>query len=146
MSALEKININNHVDSNQNTALHIAALFGQANMVKLLLKKGADINRKNRVGFTPLHFAAIHGSENTIKALANNPDCDLLIQGGADAQTALHQAVMYNKTGSIKALLNRAKINQQLEEMLNSTDAKGQTARDLATQKNNQEAIELLQP
>jgi ankyrin repeat protein len=40
------------------TDLHIAALAGDAERVKELLKKGADPNIQNEYGRTPLHKAA----------------------------------------------------------------------------------------
>lgn len=40
------------------TALHMAAYWGQSEMIKLLLQKGADINAVNHAGRTPLYLAA----------------------------------------------------------------------------------------
>lgn len=41
-----------------NTALHIAALAGQEEVVKLLVHCGADVNVRSQQGFTPLYMAA----------------------------------------------------------------------------------------
>jgi ankyrin repeat protein len=43
------------------TALHKAALAGDAERVKELLKKGADPNAQDKDGYTPLHKAAEKG-------------------------------------------------------------------------------------
>ena len=40
------------------TPLHVAAKWGKANMVSLLLDKGANLEAKTRDGLTPLHCAA----------------------------------------------------------------------------------------
>jgi ankyrin repeat protein len=40
------------------SVLHIAAEKGPQVVVKVLLAKGADVNRKTREGYTPLHDAA----------------------------------------------------------------------------------------
>jgi len=38
-----------YVQADENTALHYAASKGNAEIVKILMKKGADIHAKNRV-------------------------------------------------------------------------------------------------
>lgn len=43
------------------TALHLAALFAQTNMIVLLLKSGADVNATNSAGMTPLDLVAPTG-------------------------------------------------------------------------------------
>jgi ankyrin len=41
-----------------NTALHIASLAGQEEVVKLLVKYNANINCQSQNGFSPLYMAA----------------------------------------------------------------------------------------
>ena len=57
------------------TLLHGAALFGQTEIMKLLIQKGADVNISNNDGATPLHVAALFGRMET---------AEILIQNGAD--------------------------------------------------------------
>jgi len=57
------------------TLLSWAALFDQTEVIELLIKKGADVNAKNRDGATPLHAAAFLGRTEA---------AELLIQKGAD--------------------------------------------------------------
>lgn len=45
----------------EDTALHLAALFTQTNMIVLLLKSGADVNATNSAGMTPLDLVAPTG-------------------------------------------------------------------------------------
>jgi hypothetical protein len=47
----------NHQDPRGNCLLHIAAQNGNRRLVKLCLRRGADINIQNLNGQTPLHFA-----------------------------------------------------------------------------------------
>ncbi|EEY69950.1 transient receptor potential Ca2 channel (TRP-CC) family protein [Phytophthora infestans T30-4] len=51
------------------TPLHWAAVVGKVNAAKLLLKKGADPNAKDRDGRTPLHWAARNNHDEVVSLL-----------------------------------------------------------------------------
>jgi len=51
------------------TALHKAASVGDIQIIKLLIAKKADINRKNKDGWRPLHYALEGNNENAAKFL-----------------------------------------------------------------------------
>lgn len=79
------------------TLLHIAAAFGQEELVSFLLDRGALVNKnaKNQSRETPLHLAVLFRDEDTAARIA-----DRLIANGAElnapqkgGQTALHHAV-----------------------------------------------------
>jgi ankyrin repeat protein len=79
---LEKDVDPNCVDEDGNTALHrvmarpVETRNETADLVRTLLSSGADINWRDREGFTPLHAAATHGHwEDRVK---------LLVELGAD--------------------------------------------------------------
>ena len=55
--------------NNGDTQLHRAAWYGKAEMVKLLLERGADIDMKNKYGDTPIHQAAENGRTDIVKVL-----------------------------------------------------------------------------
>ncbi len=57
------------------TDLHKAALLGDAEKVKELLKKGTDPNIRDEKGQTPLHIAASGGNVDVVK---------LFLERGAD--------------------------------------------------------------
>jgi ankyrin repeat protein len=60
------------------TALHLAVLHNQHAAIRLLITRGADLNRRDfpdNAG--PLHFAAVHGDLGTIR---------LLVEAGADIE------------------------------------------------------------
>ncbi|OCL09258.1 ankyrin, partial [Glonium stellatum] len=58
-----------------NTLLHLLAGQGKTDLMKLLLKAGANVFEPNVSGFTPLHFAAGRGFTDAVQ---------LLIDKGAD--------------------------------------------------------------
>ncbi|KAJ8268874.1 hypothetical protein COCON_G00114810 [Conger conger] len=55
-----------------NTALHIASLAGQGEVVKILVKRGADINSQSQNGFTPLYMAAQENHLDVVRYLLEN--------------------------------------------------------------------------
>jgi ankyrin repeat protein len=72
--------------------LNVAAFYGETEMVRLLLSKGADINAQDRWGDTPLHTAI---------SLERLPTATLLLDSGANiairnrhGQTVLHKVAM----------------------------------------------------
>jgi len=59
------------------TPLHYAAAKGQLDVIELLLKHGADVNARDKNGYTPLHAAAYYDHADA---------AGLLIVRGADAR------------------------------------------------------------
>ncbi|XP_035281683.1 protein phosphatase 1 regulatory subunit 12A isoform X10 [Anguilla anguilla] len=58
------------------TALHVAAAKGYAEVLKLLIQAGYDVNIKDYDGWTPLHAAAHWGKEESCRILVDNL-CDM---------------------------------------------------------------------
>lgn len=52
--------------------LHNACSFGHAEVVKLLLKHGADGNARDNWNFTPLHEAAVKGKVDVCIGMKTN--------------------------------------------------------------------------
>ena len=59
-------------DANGNSYLHLAILFKQEEIVKLLIEKGININKKNKEGNTALHLAYLKNDKNIINILEEN--------------------------------------------------------------------------
>jgi ankyrin repeat protein len=60
------------------TALHLATLSNQHTAIRLIIARGADLNRRDFPdNATPLHFAAVHGDLDTVR---------LLVTAGADIE------------------------------------------------------------
>ena len=119
------------------TALMIAASKNSANIVKLLIDYGSDINKKiNEIGWTPLmesvfscriitrHTASPYASTQSVdtEVLVNTDIVKLLVQSGADlnatnecGMTALMLACV-QRTHSIVSILIRAGANLDIAD------------------------------
>ncbi|XP_002741889.1 myotrophin-like [Saccoglossus kowalevskii] len=51
------------------TALHVAADFGQVDVIEYLLSKGADINLPDKHGITPILAAIFEGHTDSVRLL-----------------------------------------------------------------------------
>jgi cytohesin len=76
--------------------LHYAAKNGRADVVELLLSRGARVNVVTAKGDSPLHWAAWYGHANIVELLIPK-DSSILNRRGDHQQTALHRAVLRNK-------------------------------------------------
>jgi len=109
------------------TALHFAAQKGHAEIVRILLEHGADVNAKDtEAGFTPLLFAAFKGHAAIVQML--------LDRGASEADRALMPAVFFGHAETVKALLGAKDLKP---EMLSSALA-------AATQAGRKDMAELL--
>jgi ankyrin repeat protein len=119
------------------TPLHLAAFFGHAKIVELLLGHDADVAARSRNpnGNTPLH-AALAGNHKFVVALLIGHGADV---NAADAQgwRPLHLAAANTNLDAIKAL-----VAQGADVHALNGDAK--TPLSLATEKNHREAAALL--
>src|SRR2546421_5314690 len=93
----------NASDTDGNTPLHVAAGYGQKEMVALLLSHGANVNARRNNGATPLHIAAHHGNAEIIELLAaHGAEIDAR---AAKNLTPLHMAVVQGKREAVSRLL-----------------------------------------
>ena len=65
-------------DEQGNTALHLAALGKNSEMIKVLMAK-ISVKRTNKEGLTPLHIAAGNGIIEGVRALLENEDAKSII-------------------------------------------------------------------
>ena len=99
-----------------NTLLHNACAEGNATIVEILVKNGADVLKPNRYGDTPIHIACKHARLDILKLVLNCTNCDPN-QQNAEGDTALH-IVCRMRTGStlqfLEVLISTRGINPTL--------------------------------
>ena len=113
-----------------------AAEVGDVESIKKLLAGGADVNAKNKGGYTALHLAAKRGQAAAAAALLEaKADIGLASKSG---KTALHYVAYYNGN------LDLAKVLLDAGAAVNAKDGKNKTPLDYALSKKRTELAELL--
>ena len=130
-------NIDAQNAQSKHTALLLAVEKNRPDTVKLLLERGADANVRGARGYTPLIQAATKGQTDIAQLLLEhdaNPDL-------AEAQsswTALMMAAVRADAKMVEVLINHGAD-------INVTDPKGQTAVDVAYQRNDTATIDAIE-
>ena len=117
--------------------LHMAAFFGEHEIVSFLLVQGIDVDPITENGDTPLMRAVRQGHLATAQALLNG-GADINFVNSKTGQTALHMAAEYS-TPRMIGLLIKAKAD------LYAIDKCGMNACDTASFTNNDEIAIILQ-
>jgi len=137
-----KPQISPKVQEKLNSELLKATREGKLPLVKLLLEKGADVNTKNKVNWTPLHEAAQTKVE---KVLGGRTEIvKLLLENGADVNakdkwgaTPLHAAALEDHAEIAKLLIDSGTD-------LNAQDKDGETPLYKAAIVGNTETVKIL--
>ena len=123
----------NAKNSSHQTALHLAAVNGNVEIVKALLDNGVDVNTKDEDGNTALRVAVCNfirhyddkkATEkiiliyNLVKELLNAPGIDVNIK---EDKTVLHLAAENGNVEIVKALLNAPGIDVNIKGLLGRT-------------------------
>ena len=115
-----------------NTILFESLRYGHEDLAKYVVQKGADVNLKNSQGVTPIYFAQTPGMAKFL--IENGADKDIKTFEG----TPLHWAAKFNYPELVKFY-----ITEGLP--LNHKSGRGNTALDLAIERDNKKVISILE-
>eukprot|EP01094_Clydonella_sp_ATCC50884_P030199 TRINITY_DN975_c0_g1_i1.p1 TRINITY_DN975_c0_g1~~TRINITY_DN975_c0_g1_i1.p1 ORF type:complete len:465 (+),score=171.74 TRINITY_DN975_c0_g1_i1:193-1587(+) len=87
------------------SVLHYAAFYNHKHIVRLLVERGADVNKRNLSGVTPLHWALEKGELELMQMLVER-GADVNV-GDCDELTPLHKAVSTKQHAALEYLLRR---------------------------------------
>jgi ankyrin repeat protein len=84
------------------SALHVGAAYADIEMLAVLMSAGADVDGRDRKGFTPLFFATKQPYSNAEMLLSNGADIDARAKHGF---TALHCAATEGNEELVRFLI-----------------------------------------
>ncbi|CAG2216793.1 ANKRD17 [Mytilus edulis] len=100
------VDLDSQTESNHDTALTLACHGGHAELVSLLLSKGADIEHRDKKGFTPLILAATAGHVDVVEILLDH-GADMEAQSERTKDTPLSLACSGGRFEVVELLLSR---------------------------------------
>lgn len=121
----------------QQSVLHLAAMNGLVEVVKVLVANGAEVNSTNKIGQTPLIYAVIEEHPEVIIALL---EAGANVNQGNDVHWGwrpLHWAALTDNIDILEALLTN-------EDVKNVKDGTGTYPHALAEQHGKKKVLELL--
>ncbi|XP_038061254.1 ankyrin repeat domain-containing protein 17-like isoform X2 [Patiria miniata] len=100
------VEVDAQTESNHDTALTVACAGGHDELVQMLLEKSANMEHKDKKGFTPLILAATAGHCKTVEILLDH-DCDIEAQSERTKDTPLSLACSGGRYEVVDLLLAR---------------------------------------
>jgi ankyrin repeat protein len=97
------------------TPLHWAAHSGSVEAVKILLKFGGDVKKKDQAWYTPLHFAAGQGNTEVARLLLERCP-EGIREKTVELKTPLHLAAKAGKTEVARLLMERWPVGVRKED------------------------------
>ena len=120
-SSMDSLTNKTNPDDDEKTALHYAAELGISRIIKALIERKADVNKKTKNdGDTPLICAARSDKPVPIKELLMSPGIDINLANEVGF-TPLHVAASEQKINAVKTLLNANGIEVNKKEKFGDT-------------------------
>ncbi|KAK5830648.1 Serine/threonine-protein phosphatase 6 regulatory ankyrin repeat subunit A [Gossypium arboreum] len=132
----------------RHSALHIAAAYGQIEILAMLLEKSVNPDVVNRQKQTPLMLAAMHGNISCVKKLIE-AGANILMFDSIHGRTCLHYAAYYGHSDCLQAILSAAQsspvaVSWGYARFVNIRDAKGATPLHLAARQRRPDCVHIL--
>ena len=115
--------------------LHRASADGRTGVVRMVLRRKADVNAKGDMQWTPLHFASCHGHLEIVKLLVER-------KANVNAQVRDHGTPMHLATRRGHIEIVRVLLRNEADAHIRRED--GRTALEIATALGNHDIAQLL--
>ena len=115
-----KVQINKGNDAGL-TPLHFATILGKIDLIRLLIKNGAVVNVKNKLGNTPLHDAARGPFVDIFKVLKNEYEADISINN-EDGRTPCDLILLEGHKSQMCPPEYRLNLRQACQRHLSQSD------------------------
>ena len=137
ISEMEKSNLDLKTNSEHPcNALYIACSINSPEILEILLKKGADANKRSHFNYTAAHIAAGNGKIECLKVLVEQSEADLTLKDDSGF-TPVHWAAKNNHLDCLAYL-----VQQKVE--INAQDLKHRTALQVAKTCGHKKAAKIL--
>lgn len=123
--------------TNGKTALIIASQFGHIDTIRLLLNKGANVNKQDNDGLSPLQHACQNGYSEIVKLFLSIKETDLNLKHKFD-MTALHWAAQKGFADIVTMLISTEKVD------INGRDDENWTPLHWAVQNGHDDVLDIL--
>ncbi|XP_072401763.1 tyrosine-protein kinase Shark [Diabrotica undecimpunctata] len=88
------------------TAVHLASMNGQNDILLKLIECGASVNLRDSVGFTPLHYACYYNFPATARLLIQTGNANIQARNTETGAVPLHEAASQGHKTVVKELLS----------------------------------------
>ncbi|KAI0977919.1 hypothetical protein GJ496_000141 [Pomphorhynchus laevis] len=119
-------NTKSYLDEQAQTYCHYAALRGNGKIMDIVCSKCKCVDARDEDGWTPLDFALQHKDASAAFVLINKFNVNLMF-ADREGNNAIHWLSYYGNLNAFRSIIARRDIKYNLNEVLNSVNANGDT-------------------